>query len=186
MNISSRCPFIVSTSATCMKSFLNQVPSRSFSSTQPQNARRATRQRRHMYMWLSTQGEAFRNPLPNSTNYMGAYNTAGQLVRAGRSGADAKKNEGGEPSKDDDTGSNRNADLPKETARDLRPFIWNRTFLSPSVLSEELRERIWERIMLDARSVREVSIEFGVDMRRVGAVVRLKEIEKEWERTVSY
>jgi hypothetical protein len=186
MNVSSRCPFISSSSAACMKSFLNQVPSRSFSSTQPQNARRATRLRRQMYTWLSNQGEAFRNPLPNSTNYMGAYNAAGRLIRTG-AGADPKKAEDGEPqSKDDETGANRNANLPKETPRDLRPFNLNRTFLSPSVLSEELREKIWEKIMLEARSVREVSVEFGVDMRRVGAVVRLKEVEKEWERTVSH
>ncbi|KAM3066558.1 hypothetical protein ACMFMG_002272 [Clarireedia jacksonii] len=183
MNVSTRCPFIFSSSATCMKSFLNQVPSRSFSSTQPQNARRATRQRRQMYNWLSTQGDVFRNPLPNSTNYLGAYNAAGQLRRA-QGGAAAKKAEDGElQSQEDATGSNRNSNLPPETVKDLIPFVYNKTFVSPSVLSEEMREKIWERVMLDARSVREVSVEFGVDMRRVGAVVRLKEIEKEWERT---
>jgi hypothetical protein len=186
MNVSTRCPFISSSSATCMKSFLNQVPSRSFSSTQPQNARRATRQRRQMYQWLSAQGEAFRNPLPNSTNYMGAYSPSGTLLRALGGGDARKREDGGPQSTEDETGSNRNANLPKEQPRDLRPFTANRTFLSPSVLSEELREKIWEKIMLDARSVREVSVEFGVDMRRVGAVVRLKEIEKEWARSVSH
>jgi len=39
--------------------------------------------------------------------------------------------------------------------------------------------------MKDGKSVREVSAELGVEMSRVGAVVRLKEIEKEWMRIVS-
>lgn len=39
--------------------------------------------------------------------------------------------------------------------------------------------------MLDGWSVRQTSAKLGVEMGRVGAVVRLKEIEKEWKRIVS-
>jgi hypothetical protein len=77
------------------------------------------------------------------------------------------------------------APIPPETARDWAPFPLNRTFISQPVLSGELREEIWLRVMKDGKTVREVSAELGVEMRRVGAVVRLKEVEKEWERLVS-
>jgi hypothetical protein len=97
-----------------------------------------------------------------------------------------------EPEDDpDEGGSDRgskqdtSAPLPPETARDWAPFPLNRAFISQPVLSDELREEIWLRVMKDEKTVREVSAEFGVEMRRVGAVVRLKEVEKEWERLVS-
>ena len=97
-----------------------------------------------------------------------------------------------EPEDDpDEGGSDRgskqdtSAPLPPETARDWAPFPLNRAFISQPVLSDELREEIWLRVMKDEKTVREVSAELGVEMRRVGAVVRLKEVEKEWERLVS-
>ena len=74
--------------------------------------------------------------------------------------------------------------LPKETAEDLMPFPLNRSFQSQSVLSEELKDAIWKRVMEDGKSVRDVSAALGVEMRRVGAVVRLKAVEKEWEKQV--
>lgn len=64
------------------------------------------------------------------------------------------------------------------------PFPLNRNFSSQSVLSEELREEIWARVVLGRKSVKVVSAELGVDMNRVGAVVRLKTVEKEWMRKV--
>lgn len=75
--------------------------------------------------------------------------------------------------------------LPPETNRDLVPFPLNRTFLSQPVLGGMVKEEVWFRIMVEGKSVREVSAELGIEMSRVGAVVRLKEIEKEWERIVS-
>jgi hypothetical protein len=39
--------------------------------------------------------------------------------------------------------------------------------------------------MIEGKSVRDVSAQFSVEMSRVGAVVRLMEIEKEWKRIVS-
>ena len=55
----------------------------------------------------------------------------------------------------------------------------NTNFVSQPVLSEELREHIYQRV-LQVGSVKTVSAELGVDMNRVGAVVRLKTIEKGW------
>jgi hypothetical protein len=68
---------------------------------------------------------------------------------------------------------------------DHSPFPLNRNFVSQPILSEQMRENIWKRIMQDGQSVRDVSATLGVEMRRVAAVVRLKEVEKEWLRIVS-
>ena len=68
--------------------------------------------------------------------------------------------------------------LARETQEDLKPFPLNAHFTSQSVLSEELRQEIWRRVQIEGKSVREVSIELGVEMRRVGAVVRLLEVER--------
>jgi len=65
---------------------------------------------------------------------------------------------------------------------DEQPFPNNPNFLSERVLSEKAREMIWEAIMVKGMPLKAVSAEFHVDMRRVAAVVRMKEIEKRWER----
>lgn len=44
---------------------------------------------------------------------------------------------------------------------------------------------IWEKVMRDGETVKAVSAELGVDIRRVAAVVRLKEVEKDWVAKVS-
>lgn len=65
-----------------------------------------------------------------------------------------------------------------------RPFPLNPTFHSESILSEELRNEIYQRVMVKKRSVRTVSYEMGVDMRRVAAVCRLGEMEKRMRQQV--
>ena len=49
-----------------------------------------------MFQWLNGPGAAFRDPLPGSTNYLGAYDDKGQLTRVTRAGDRKKK--GGEDS----------------------------------------------------------------------------------------
>jgi len=144
-----------------------------------------------MFQWLSNQGQAFYEPLSNSTNYLGAYNSFGELRRVAESRAD-KEAEGkkaraqaAREGRDYVEPEAKPERFPKEGNRDLMPFPSNNKFVSQSVLSDELREEVWERVMRLGRSVRQVSAELGIDMARVGAVVRLKEIEKEWERIVS-
>jgi len=63
-----------------------------------------------------------------------------------------------------------------------RPFPTNRLFVSEPVLSEDSREQIWRKVVQEGEAIKSVSANFGVDMRRVAAVVRLKEVEKAWER----
>lgn len=61
-----------------------------------------------------------------------------------------------------------------------QPFPENASFRSQPVLSEESREEIWRRVIVNGEAIKTVSATFGVDMRRVAAVVRLKEVEKSW------
>lgn len=83
------------------------------------------------------------------------------------------------------TGEQDDSKLPPETAEDLRPFPLNQYFRSQPVLSEDLREAIYQRVKRDGATVSLASVEFGVSNERVGAVVRLKQMEKEWVAQVS-
>lgn len=71
--------------------------------------------------------------------------------------------------------------LPTRNFRDNAPptpFPNNDRFISESVLSEELRNEIYTRVVTKKKSVRAVSVELGVEMKRIAAVVRLVELEK--------
>ncbi|ORY18213.1 eukaryotic mitochondrial regulator protein-domain-containing protein [Clohesyomyces aquaticus] len=186
--------------------------SREFSQTTCQHA---TLRRRRFYDWLNGHGSLLKEPLPGSTNYLGAYDRYGNLVRAppgwtrktqeeevkveepktdeAEAEPDKETPEGQEAvdelemavrreeEKNKDTRKQKDDDkLPPETAEDLRPFPLNKHFRSQPVLSEELREAIYRRVARDGASVSLASVEFGVSNERVGAVVRLKQIEKEW------
>ncbi|ODA80459.1 hypothetical protein RJ55_03417 [Drechmeria coniospora] len=61
-----------------------------------------------------------------------------------------------------------------------QPFPQNPLFRSLPVLDEQTRELIWEKVTKRGEALKVVSAELGVDVRRVAAVVRLKEVEKEW------
>ena len=138
---------------------------------------------------------------------MNAYDLSGNLIRArgvplpgrGDEKGDGAKDEVAEDSESAEGGSKRKSEklldeqratrsqdvgLPKEGPDDLMPFPMNQQFRSQPVLSEELKEEIYRRVMIEKRSVRDVSAALGVEMRRVGAVVRLKAIEKQWEQEV--
>jgi len=60
------------------------------------------------------------------------------------------------------------------------PFPENPLFKSQPVLGEDAREMIWRRVVEDGQPLKVLSAEFGIDIRRVAAVVRLKQIEKRW------
>ena len=70
-------------------------------------------------------------------------------------------------------------------ARFLRPFPLNRAFVSQPVLSEELREAIWTNVVQEKKDIMVVGARFHVSLERVAAVVRMKQIEKDWETAVS-
>lgn len=165
----------VTRSSTCAKQLCNAAqPSRSFSTTLRQEAR-TTRARKGLFRWLASQGECLRNPLEGSTNYLGAYNKDGKLKRV----VTADKEDDGKKR------NSKSSELPPESARDRVPFPLNPQFVSEPVLSEAFRYNIWRQIMQEGKSVREVSVAMKVEMARVGAVVRLMEVELEWQRIVS-
>ena len=67
-----------------------------------------------------------------------------------------------------------------------QPFPLNPLFRSQPVLDEHTRELIWDKVTQRGESLKAVSAEMGVDLRRVAAVVRLKEVEKQWVKEVSF
>lgn len=192
----------------------NTPSSRQFSQT---SCQQATLRRRKFYEWLNGPGKQLKEPLPSSTNYLGAYDKYGNLVRAGpgyQRGASKPQepgqtkltettNEAAASTKDTKTAEGQeslealedaarkeqaekrdeeqdDSVLPPETQEDLRPFPLNQYFRSQPVLSEDLREAIYQRVKRDGATVSLASVEFGVSNERVGAVVRLKQMEKEW------
>lgn len=99
---------------------------------------------------------------------------------------EAAVREGEAEESDAKNAANDDSKLPPETAEDLRPFPLNQWFRSQPVLSEELREAIYKRVQKEGATVSLASVEFGVSNERVGAVVRLKQMEKEWVAQVRY
>ncbi|KAL9601599.1 MAG: hypothetical protein Q9219_002433 [cf. Caloplaca sp. 3 TL-2023] len=152
--------------------------SRAFSTT-PQPS---TRLRESMFRWLNGPGAAFRDPLPGSTNYLNAYHPTGYLIRTrNETGSDEESSSGeaaGNISQERNIASGQ--PIPKESADDLMPFPMNRQFRSQPVLSEELKDEVYAKISQEGWTVRKVSAYYGIEMRRVGAVFRLKSVEDQW------
>lgn len=85
----------------------------------------------------------------------------------------------------EDTSAPKDEGLPPAKEWDLRPYPLNRAFVSQPVLSEEMRDLIYQRVVAGGQSVVQVSAQLGVSLERVAAVVRLKQIEKDWQKDVS-
>jgi hypothetical protein len=66
-----------------------------------------------------------------------------------------------------------------------QPFQSNPHFISEPVLSDEAREQIWKEVVVDGEAMKLISVRYGVDVRRIAAIVRLKEVEKRWVKDVS-
>lgn len=128
-----------------------------------------------MYRWLTGPGAVHRAPVPGLTNYLTDYD------RDGRHKHDPENSRKGASASDQKDSASQGRDRDREQ---LQPFPQNRFFKSQPVLSENLREEVWRRVMVEGKSVRVVSAELGIEMRRVGAVVRLKEVEKDWAKKV--
>jgi hypothetical protein len=175
---------------------------------------RSTLLRREMAAWFAGPGYKFRRQFPGSTNYLSAYNPNGQLRRRQfrkneeATEIDPKMEELREKqilkAEEEDEldeaerqsrAEGRAADralraaqlkrTPKEGPSDLRPFPLNTSFRSEAVLSEEFREELYRQIVLKKMDLQSISAAYGVDMRRVAAVVRLKTVEKQWIEEVS-
>lgn len=119
-----------------------------------------------MFNWLAGEGASLKHHIPGSTNYIT------DLKDRLSSGSDNK------PRSESDEGDN--------SSSAKRPFPLNPTFVSSPILSEDLRNEIYKRVVKQKKSVRAVSVELQVDMRRIGAAVRLVELEKRMEKEVRY
>ncbi len=147
-----------------------------------------------MFRWLEGPGSVFRDPLPGSTNYLNAYDENGRLIRASAKEPKQKDTDDEQttplPGEEGLEGISLEKNfamgggIPKEQQEDLIPFPMNRQFRSQPVLSNELRDEVWYRHSQLKRSVRVISAELGIEMRRVGAVIRLKAVENEWVKEV--
>lgn len=74
---------------------------------------------------------------------------------------------------------------PKENQRWINyPFPLNQAFPSSPVVSDELANEVYYRIVEGGKSVRMVSAELNVSLQRVAAIVRLKTIEERWIKEV--
>jgi len=65
------------------------------------------------------------------------------------------------------------------------PFPNNRQFISEPVLSEKMRKDIYEQVVTQRKSIRDVSLNNNVSMERVAAIVRMQRIEEDWKKEVS-
>ncbi|EGC47286.1 conserved hypothetical protein [Histoplasma capsulatum var. duboisii H88] len=156
LSLPFRTPASTSSNTTC-QCRLQHGAAASQAPAEPQNDKEEEK-RRKVHLWLKGPGAVFKDPKPGSTNYINAYSNQGVLIRS---------KEGGK-------------DTDAETLEDLRPFPLNPTFVSESVLSEDLRNEIHRQVVEYGKSLREVSVMHGVDLKRVAAVVRLVELEKKW------
>ena len=174
--------------------FAQSCYQRHFSTSPPLQRKRNTLQRKRMLAWLRGPGKVFKQPLKGSTNYLSAYDKEGNLIRATEQdtgeGDDSRRVE--KEKNELDVGLSGQAEekesrhhLPPETLEDLQPFPLNPFFRSPSVLSDRFRDEIYNRIMEQGQTIRQVSQDLGVEMARVAAVVRLRRVELDWLRDVS-
>ncbi|KAH7308540.1 eukaryotic mitochondrial regulator protein-domain-containing protein [Stachybotrys elegans] len=62
-----------------------------------------------------------------------------------------------------------------------QPFPNNPLFRSQSVLSDMLKDVIYTRVVEEGQPLKVVSAELGVDVRRVAAVIRLREVENQFK-----
>jgi Eukaryotic mitochondrial regulator protein len=139
-----------------------------------------TRLRGRMFDWLNGEAAALKAHMPGSTNYLTNLKERNASARAQEKAA-AEANSSGSSA----LGENA-ADGGQDEAGGNRPFPLNPSFVSERILSEDLRKEIYARVTVKKKSVRAVSVELGVDMRRVGAVVRLVELEKRWRKEVCF
>ena len=172
---------------------------------------KSTLLRREMAEWLNGPGYKFRRPFPGSTNYLSAYDKNGNLKRKSDDRAARRPSPRDEEAEEaavlkqeeeegiDETERAARAEgraaerlrraaesrVPREKPSDMHPYPLNHNFRSQPVLSEEMREELYRLVVLRKMDLQGVSAAYGVDMRRVAAVVRLKTIEKQWIEDVS-
>jgi hypothetical protein len=162
---------------------------RGFSSTSQLEQRNVakTRNRAMFWAWINTFGKNFVQPQDGfDSNYLTAYKPNGERRDANSKGGRARGSPRAAAKDGEDTADARALedaaieDTSRTGAQESPrfPFPMNRNFSSETILSEALRLEVWKRVQVEKQSVRQVSADLNIDMRRIGAVVRLVEVEK--------
>ena len=144
-----------------------------------------------MFAWLGTAGKNFQQPNTNQTNYLPDYKREGNYAirrPTNREGGSKPRFDNSNAPKSADSKALEDAAVDDSSGDASMPrpvFPQNINFYSESILSEQLRMEVHKRVQIDKQSVRQVSAELNIDMRRVGAVVRLVEIEQRMRAQVS-
>ena len=148
-----------------------------------------------MFKWLNGPGAIFKDPPPQPSNYLGVYKLVGENyvpINKQESKHDTPKevntvNISGEEDNTIQEPDQSQSQTPEPAlpSDEQKVYPKNPHFKSQRVLSEELKDQIWHRVVVLGQSVQTVSTELKVEMRRIGAVVRLKTIEKQWVEQVS-
>jgi hypothetical protein len=152
-----------------------------------------------MMQWLETEGRAFKRPAPaGGPNYLKRRNAR---RRDGRDSDNDARNAAALEAQDaTDAALGKEMEIQDGESymrklasnqglaqkKPQRPFELNPYFVSLPVLSEMLKETIYKYVAVDGHSVRSASEHFRVSVERVAAVVRMKQIERNWVKTVSY
>jgi hypothetical protein len=153
-----------------------------------------TKPRQLFWQWINTAGRNFINmPEGEKTNYLSAYKKSSNFIEkkdnastiTGRGQADGEESDASKALGEAAVEKRERRPNPRQISYDDRPFPNNPKFKSQAILSEALRLEVWKRVQVDGQSVRRVSADLQIDMQRVGAVVRLVEVEKRMRAEVS-
>jgi hypothetical protein len=153
-----------------------------------------------MMQWIQLEGQKYKRPADKGgPNYL----------KRGRRRGDDEDAEAAETEKlgtqedlDQLHEKQMRSDLPVRNEKDLmkklamtkgmglkkapRPFDLNPYFASMPVLSEHLKESIYNFVVHNGKTVKAASEHFRVSIERVVAVVRMKQIERNWVKEVSF
>ncbi len=66
------------------------------------------------------------------------------------------------------------------------PFPNNPLFRSEPVVNDQTKRFIYQRATQEGVALKAIAAEMGLDVRRVAAIVRLKEAQKQWTNSVSF
>jgi hypothetical protein len=151
-----------------------------------------------MLQWIQLEGQRYRRPAEKGgPNYLKRA-----LRRRDDEGAEATETENLTTEEDLDQANKKQlGDIPVRNEKDFmrklamtkgmgmkrseRPFALNPYFISMPVLSENLKESIYNFVVNKGKTVKAASEHFRVSIERVVAVVRMKQIERNWVKEVS-
>jgi hypothetical protein len=148
--------------------------------------------------WLESSGEQYRRPTPGRPNYLRPEDGGGHQLDAQSDAAAAREDSGrssmlgdmeaqvGDEVAQSVTRRMQQAVKPSKLPPNPRPYGLNLYYRSERVLSEELKEAIYLQWAEHSASLKDISQRYFVCVERVGAVIRMKQIERNWLKEVGF